>query len=101
MANPEHVKILEQGVQVWNKWREVNPEVTPDLIELGLRNGNLRGINLAKAKLSLADLLGTNLTGANLSGANLCRANLTEANLTGSYIYSGQTLLYQISEGQN
>lgn len=24
MANEEHVKILKQGVDVWNKWREEN-----------------------------------------------------------------------------
>jgi hypothetical protein len=22
VANPEHLKILKQGVQAWNKWRE-------------------------------------------------------------------------------
>lgn len=31
MANPEHVEILKQGVDVWNRWREENPEVVPDL----------------------------------------------------------------------
>ena len=32
MANPEHVEILKQGVDVWNRWREENPEILkPDL----------------------------------------------------------------------
>ncbi len=31
MANPEHVKILEQGVEIWNKWWDENVEVRPDL----------------------------------------------------------------------
>ena len=31
MANPEHLEILKQGVDVWNRWREENPEVKPDL----------------------------------------------------------------------
>ena len=26
MANPEHFEILKQGVDVWNRWREKNPE---------------------------------------------------------------------------
>jgi len=24
MANPEHLKILKQGVKAWNKWHEEN-----------------------------------------------------------------------------
>lgn len=31
MANPEHLEILKQGMKVWNEWRELNPEVRPDL----------------------------------------------------------------------
>ncbi len=27
MANPEHVKILKQGAEVWNRWREGSPEI--------------------------------------------------------------------------
>ena len=30
MANEEHVKILEQGVEAWNSWRDENPDVLPD-----------------------------------------------------------------------
>ncbi len=26
MANPEHLGILKQGVEVWNQWREENQE---------------------------------------------------------------------------
>jgi len=31
MADEEHVALLEQGVEVWNKWREENPGIVPDL----------------------------------------------------------------------
>lgn len=31
MANKEHLKILKQGVEVWNKWRKENPHIKPDL----------------------------------------------------------------------
>jgi len=31
MANTEHLKILNQGVEGWNKWREQHPEITPNL----------------------------------------------------------------------
>ena len=45
MANEEHLKILKQGVEQWNKWRLENA-IRPDLI----------GANLNSAKLSDADL---------------------------------------------
>src|ERR1022692_1332510 len=37
MANPEHLEILMQGVEQWNRWREKHPVVRPDLsfAELG------------------------------------------------------------------
>ena len=49
MANEEPLKILKQGVEAWNKWREKNPQITPDL---------------SKANLYKADLTGANLNGA-------------------------------------
>ena len=42
MANPEHLQILEQGVETWNAWREQNESIKPDLREalLWLPNSN-------------------------------------------------------------
>ena len=72
MANPEHLELLRQGVEVWNAWRAKEPfRFAPDLSE-----ANLSGANLSGANLSGADLSGANLSGANLSGANLSEANL-------------------------
>jgi|NGEPerStandDraft_6_1074524.scaffolds.fasta_scaffold548852_1 hypothetical protein len=31
MANPEHLAILKQGVEQWNKWRKEHPELWPHL----------------------------------------------------------------------
>jgi hypothetical protein len=31
MANPEHVEILKQGVEVWNQWKAKNIKINPDL----------------------------------------------------------------------
>ena len=28
MANPEHLEILKQGVEAWDKWRTENPGIT-------------------------------------------------------------------------
>ena len=31
MANPEHVKLIKQGAEIWNRWFNDHSEVTPDL----------------------------------------------------------------------
>jgi hypothetical protein len=31
MADLEPLKVVRQGVEVWNRWREENPDVRPDL----------------------------------------------------------------------
>ena len=45
MANPEHVAILKEGGEVWNRWREKNPQ-HPDVREADLREADLHGANL-------------------------------------------------------
>jgi uncharacterized protein YjbI with pentapeptide repeats len=86
MANPEHLRILRQGVEKWNKWRRENPNVHPDFGEAGLRRALLRQAhlyraNLGAADLSAADLVWADFTEANLGTANLSGAFLTEARL--------------------
>jgi len=82
MANPEHLAILRQGVEQWNKWREEHPDVRPDLGEANLSEADLRQTNLSQADLRRTNLRRTNLTKAQLSGANLNRANVRGANLS-------------------
>ncbi|HET6843924.1 MAG TPA: toll/interleukin-1 receptor domain-containing protein [Candidatus Angelobacter sp.] len=99
MANKEHLKILKQGVTVWNQWREDNTDIRPDLksVDLSktdingenlnlayLRNANLSEVDLIGADLRDVDLEEANLSRADLSGANLSRANLSGANLSGA-----------------
>lgn len=85
-----HNKIL-QGLDVWNKWREENPEIKPDLEGINLSGENLCKANLSKTRLFGANLHGTNLDRANLigavlDGANLHGANLSRANLHGAVL---------------
>jgi hypothetical protein len=92
MANPEHLKILKQGVKAWNKWREENPSIRPDLSEANLSWANLSGAqldnvdlhqaNLRVANLVMANLNSSNLTEVNLSGADISKVNLSYANLS-------------------
>lgn len=82
MANDEHLAILTQGVEVWNKWREENPDIIPDLSETDLYQADLSKANLTAANLHEADLMGADLIKANLSEVNLSGANLIWADLT-------------------
>jgi len=111
MANEKHVKILKQGVEVWNVWREENPDVQPDLTkadlmnvsltradfrgadfsETNLRRAHLEEVLLTKVDFTGADLREAKLNGANLRGAYLLEANLHRADLMGADL--GQTYL--------
>lgn len=112
MANPEHLKILMQGVEAWNRWREENKNTLPDLREADISRkafsdmfvrastvgvclptgsepigANLDGINFNNADLSRASLYESQLVdatfvNANLTGADLRRVNLLDANFS-------------------
>ena len=56
MANPEHLKILAQGIPKWNEWREEKFHLKPDLRGVLLRGANLRRSDLCKANLKDANL---------------------------------------------
>src|ERR1051325_4956941 len=104
MANPEHLRILNQGPRVWNDWRSKNDGIFPDLSEAklegaklckeyifpdvlnpGMAFGYTEGINLISTKLSGADLRGADLREANLTSADLSYADLSNADLSSSY----------------
>jgi Pentapeptide repeats (8 copies) len=84
MANKEHLEILKKGVKEWNKWREDNPEIVPDLKEAHLRIRHLEGARLDFVLLDGAILIKAHLEGADLSMTYLNKANLNKANLTGA-----------------
>ena len=52
MANEEHVALINQGEEIWNKWREDNPRIRVDLSYADLFAANLRRAILAGADLS-------------------------------------------------
>ena len=96
MAKPQHLDILKQGVEVWNRWRKENPETPPDL-----SHALLFGANLSKADFRMAKLGGRNSGGrtsagrtcggadlieADLIGVDLSGAKLREANLHGTFL---------------
>jgi len=113
MANQEHKKIVEQGVTVWNKWREDNPGMIPNLNGIDLSGQDWSGANFTRTDFVKANFEGTNLenaimTGAKdpsgvdigrsyFDGANLRNANLNNADLRRAILIdadlTGATLL--------
>lgn len=99
MANKEHVKILNQGVEIWNKWREDNRWTAEHKwIDVDLSGANLMGANLMGAELRLADLRKANLNGVNLSEANLNGVNLCGADLSGSNLMEANLIGAELNE---
>lgn len=87
MANEEHLARLKQGVDVWNQWREHNPDIFVDFVRADLSQMNLRGVDLSSTQLSRASLRKTNLTKANLRESYFELASLDGANLTGASLH--------------
>ncbi len=56
MANPEHLAILKEGVEAWNRWRKKHPKIQPDLFRADLCAADLRGANLRATNLRMANL---------------------------------------------
>jgi len=107
MANEEQLKILNSGVEAWNKWRMKNPHAKIDLSEADLTGADLRRVDFREAGLQRAVLIGANLSGASLeksdlrlaglSKADLIRASLVKADLGGTNLIEAnltEALLY-------
>ncbi|MBD2580154.1 pentapeptide repeat-containing protein [Oscillatoria sp. FACHB-1406] len=87
--NSKHLALLKKGTKAWNRWRENNPDVRPELYGVdisSLGNIDLEGVDLSsadlrEAKLECANLIGADLIGCNLENAQLESANLSRADL--------------------
>ena len=86
MANEEQLKILQQGVAAWNKWRKANPGERIDLKDADLRGMNLGWVNFNGANLHTANLNEAYLGWADLNGVMLDRADLGRADLHGAAV---------------
>lgn len=94
--NKRHLAMLKKGVTAWNRWREKNPDVIPQLSGIHLALGkysHLEGYNLDNANLAgfhgtvvsfrRASLVGANLDKAEFQESDFKEANLTKASLKG------------------
>ena len=89
MADEEHLSILKQGVESWNRWREEHPEIIPDLRGVNFDEANLAGAAFEEARLEGASfqkafLDNVDFKMAILTEAKLYRASLTKADLSGA-----------------
>jgi len=109
MANPDQVRRLLKGVEVWNRWRKVEPNEPIDLYDLDLNPEEIEGTDLSEASLAVvktslpgstsidlagngAFLVGAELRSANLVRSKLCRAQLSKARMDGAkLLYSDMT----------
>ena len=91
MPNRKQFKIIKQGVEVWNRWRDNNPNIEINLSDANLSYDNLSNANLSGANLKRVQALATNFEGANLTGACIEDWNInSETNFKGlicDYIY--------------
>lgn len=100
MANPEHLAKLKEGVEAWNKWREENPGVKPELEGAHLSQNNLTGANLRDADLNGAGFFEADLSAADLSGADLSRTQLSKATLIESRFIKSNLRRALVNEAQ-
>jgi uncharacterized protein YjbI with pentapeptide repeats len=101
MANKEHLRVLNQGVKVWNEWRKMNPNIRPNLRKAKLIRADLAYAHLANADISYgllggADLRKANLQNAKLAGVSLVGADLDHADLTESYLLGAEFTYAQL-----
>jgi uncharacterized protein YjbI with pentapeptide repeats len=107
MASEEHLAVFKQGLDAWNRWREQNPALQPDLSRVNfwsletsdpylmealwnvwLPEG--QAYNLKNVNFALANLRGVCLSSADLRGARLDCADLSFADLRHATVDSAQ-----------
>ena len=84
MADSDHVSKVKEGAAAWNRWREEEPDVMPDLGWANINGLDLDGAVFTKSALKLAFCKGCSLVGADFSGANLRGINLEGCDLRGA-----------------
>jgi uncharacterized protein YjbI with pentapeptide repeats len=100
MGKKKHLDVFKQGVEVWNRWREDNPAITPDLSGYnfckftvypypgglgghGISAGYYGHMNLSYAQLAFTNFTHSIFDNANFLGADLGHSNLSYSSLKG------------------
>ena len=97
MANRKQLKILKEGVEAWNEWRDKNRGTKPDLSAASLFDRDLSGADLSDADLTRANLSGANLSGAKLLDAILLHTSLASADLRGASLLRAKVVRAELT----
>ncbi len=98
MANPDHLKMLERGAEVWNTWRAENegePEFRPGLEAAVLTGKHLMDMDFCDADLNGAKLNWADLSDSDFENASLRMCQLAKARLVGATFSSAD--LFSVS----
>lgn len=102
MANPNHMKKFDEGPFAWNRWRNENPSIQPDLtganferadlcidmsFVLNFSNSNLEGAKFNRSELEGVDFSGSNLRNASFMWAGAIVANFNRADLRNAWFW--------------
>jgi len=87
VASKRHLSILNNGVDQWNSWRQLHPNIIPNFTKANLSNRNLSNVDFHGAKLDFANIDGTNFRSSNLNNASFFGASgdnvdFSDANLS-------------------
>lgn len=88
-ANSRHLAMLKKGVKAWNKWRDKNPNVIPQLSGVDLseeKSMDLSGYNLNYANLALVSGHSISFKNAQLASANFEGAKFNNTVFSGAYL---------------
>lgn len=86
----KHLSLLKQGANVWNKWRDENPSIKPDLSQTELRNLKLHDTNFSHTDLAGCDFYGTSLHGSDFSFAYLGGTAFVGTVLSGTKFFQAE-----------
>jgi uncharacterized protein YjbI with pentapeptide repeats len=82
-GDPEHLAILDSGVEAWNAWRREHQDVVPDLTGANFYQRELHHVDLHDAILSNASFVQCWFFGADFTGAVMKGTRLTGSDVAG------------------
>ena len=102
-GDPKHLEIIldainKKDISIWNRWREANREIIPDLHGVYLSGNDFEEECLIDVNLSNTDLKYSVFNKTNLSNANLYKADLYSSDLSNANLHNSNCRGATISE---